>query len=490
MKLTIAGMGPGPVSMCTPGVLDAARRADALLLQTMRHPVAQYLQEQGVAFKTLDALYENAEDFDALGGEAAAFIKKTLRPQSETVFLVTGEGLWAHAMCGAVLRMAAEAGAKLQLIPGVSLQGAALAGALEARTPLTGAGGVQALFASDVNSVRPDVNQTLVVLEVDGFLTAGAVKLWLLEFYPPAHRICMVRQINGAFDKQILAVCELDRQETDHTASLVVPPVGIEERERFGFDALIAIMDRLRGEGGCPWDREQTHQSLRQYLIEETYEVLEAIDNEDDEALLDELGDVLLQVVFHARIAKEQGRFDDRDVTTAVCQKMLRRHTHIFGDAKAETPEDVLVNWEAIKRDEKKQETQAEVLKSVPRNLPALVRSEKVQGKAAQIGFDWDDALKALEKVFEEAREAGEELRRGESGRIKEEIGDLLFAVVNVARLAGVQSELALKAATEKFIDRFGHMEKLAGKEGSGLNGMPLSEMDALWDRAKKEPDL
>ena len=487
MKLTIGGMGPGPVSMCTLGVMDAAKRADTLLLQTARHPVAQYLEELGLAFETLDGLYEGAEDFNALGEAAAAFIKKNLRPQSETVLLLSSDGLWAHALCGAVVGMAKDSGAVLQLFPGVSLQSAGLAKALEAGMPFTGAGGVQTLFASDAPSVRPDVNQTLVVLEVDGFLMASAAKLWLLEFYPPEHRICLVRRMNGLFEEQMLPVCEVDRQETDHTTCLIVPSIALEERERFGFDALIAIMDRLRSEDGCPWDREQTHSTLRQCLIEETYEVLEAIDEEDDAQLFDELGDILLQVVFHARIAKEQGRFDDRDVTTAICEKMLRRHTHIFGDAEAKTAEDVLVNWEAIKRDEKGQETQTDALRGVLHSLPALIRSEKVQGKAAQVGFDWDNAGQALKKVLEEARETAEELARGADGRVHEEIGDLLFAVVNVARLSGVQSELALKAATDKFIERFRRMESLARKKGKRLADMSLPEMDGLWDRIKND---
>lgn len=486
MKLTIAGMGPGPVALCTLGTLDAARRADTLFLQTARHPVAGYLREQGIAYETLDALYESAGDFDALGEETAALIKGSMYPGKEVVLLLNGDGPWAHGFGADVVRMADAAGARLQLVPGVSLQGAALAKAAEAGVITEGAVGVQTVFASGLAEVRPDVGQTLVVPEIDGFLTAGTVKLWLLEFYPPDHRVCLVCMMNGLFEKRMLPVWEVDRQKTDHTSCLVVPPVGLEDRERFGFEALVAIMDRLRREGGCPWDREQTHKTLRQYLIEETYEVLEAIDEEDDDKLLDELGDVLLQVVFHARIAKEQGRFDDRDVTTAICQKMLRRHTHIFGDAKAETAQDVLVNWESIKRDEKGQRTQAEVLRSVPANLPALIRSEKVQTRAAQVGFDWDDARQALEKVFEEAREVGEEMDGGPKDRIFEEIGDLFFAVVNVSRLCGVQSEMALKAAAEKFIERFGRMEALAGKEGADLRGMSLAELDALWDRVKK----
>jgi len=483
MKLTVAGMGPGPVGQFTLGALEAARRADALVLQTIKHPVAEYLKEQGLAFETLDALYEGAEDFDALNADAAALLRDRLSQSGNTVLLLYGEGLWAHALCAPVLQMAADAGAEIELLPGVSGADAAVGAAIMSGAPEAGAEGMQTVFAAGADAIRPDAGRTLIVREIDGALAAGAVKLWLLEYYPAGHRVYLVREQGGGARAEAIALHQLDRQATDHTASLLVPPIALEDRERFGFDALVAIMDRLRGEGGCPWDREQTHQSLKQYLIEEAYEVLEALDDGDDEQFADELGDVLLQVVFHARIAREQGRFNDRDVTTAVCRKMLRRHTHIFGDAKADTAADVLVNWEEIKRGEKGVKAQSEVLSGVPRNLPALLRGEKVQQKAAQVGFDWEKPEQALQKVFEEARELEAELSGG--GRVGEELGDLLFAVVNTARLAGVNSELALTAATDKFIGRFADMEALARKEGLRLDEMGLEALDALWERIK-----
>jgi len=487
MKLTIAGMGPGPVSMCTLGALEAARGADALFLQTARHPVADYLKAQRVAFETLDGLYEEAENFDTLDAAVAEMLKETLCRGGETVLLLSGEGIAANTLCEAVIHMAQEAGAKLRLLPGVPLQAPALSEAFASGLPVCGARGVQTVFASEADGVRPDVGRTLAVLEVDGVYAAGSVKLWLLEYYPPEHPVCLVYIEEGEVKNRILPLHGLDRQKTDHTSCVIVPGIRVEDRERFGFDALVSIMDRLRGEGGCPWDREQTHETLRQYLIEETYEVLEAIDRGSDDELADELGDVLLQVVFHARIAKEQGRFTDRDVTTAICEEMLRRHTHVFGDACAETADDVLVNWDAIKRDEKGERTQADALRSVSPALPALIRGEKVQDKAKRVGFDWDDASLALEKVFEEAEEVRRELERGDSTRTGEELGDLLFAVANVARLAGVQSELVLKAATDRFIGRFDRMEKLAAGKGLRLTDMTLAEMDELWDRAKVE---
>ncbi|MDR3121501.1 MAG: nucleoside triphosphate pyrophosphohydrolase [Clostridiales bacterium] len=253
-------------------------------------------------------------------------------------------------------------------------------------------------------------------------------------------------------------------------------------QERFSFDDLVAVMETLRAPGGCPWDREQDHVSLKRYLIEEAYEVLEAIDEKDETLLCEELGDVLLQVVFHANIAA----FDIGDVISGVCKKMVTRHPHIFGSVVAETSEAVLTNWEQIKREEKDLTDRSSVLKRVPHNLPALMRAYKVQQKARDAGFDWDDIGPVLGKAAEELDEVREALAAGRADAVQDEIGDLLFAVVNLSRFAKVHPELALTAATEKFIRRFEAMERLAEKDGRALDGMSLTEMDAYWKNVKR----
>jgi tetrapyrrole methylase family protein/MazG family protein len=259
------------------------------------------------------------------------------------------------------------------------------------------------------------------------------------------------------------------------------------KKERYDFQDLLDIMVRLRAPDGCPWDREQDHKSLKRYLIEEAYEVLEAIDEERPDKLCDELGDLLLQVIFHAQIAKENGQFDMGDVIHGISAKMINRHRHVFGDEEAETPDDVMVIWEKVKKSEKGHETQTQVLKDVPGNLPALMRSFKVQQKAAQVGFDWDDVKDALLKVKEEITELEDAYARGDSAKTEEELGDLLFAVVNVSRFMKVQPELALTATTNKFIRRFEYVETEAAKQGRKLTEMSLAEMDALWDEAKRK---
>jgi tetrapyrrole methylase family protein/MazG family protein len=258
-------------------------------------------------------------------------------------------------------------------------------------------------------------------------------------------------------------------------------------KEKYTFGDLLEIMARLRAENGCPWDREQTHESLRIYMIEETYEVLEALDAGDKGKFCNELGDLLLQIVFHAQIAKENGDFDMDDVLTEVCSKLISRHPHIFGDVKADTAEKVVENWEAIKKKEKKIESQTGVLKDVPSNLPALMRSYKVQQKAAQVGFDWDDIEDVFRKVEEEVQELRDVYKSQNVERITDELGDAFFALVNLARFLKVQPELALTGTIRKFIDRFEYIEQQSMKAGKRMEDMSLAEMDGLWNEAKEK---
>ncbi|HWC05914.1 MAG TPA: nucleoside triphosphate pyrophosphohydrolase [Gemmatimonadota bacterium] len=247
---------------------------------------------------------------------------------------------------------------------------------------------------------------------------------------------------------------------------------------------LLTVMGRLRGDGGCPWDREQTRESLRPFLVEETYEVLDALDSGNAAGIREELGDLLFQVVFHAEIARERGEFSMVDLLEALVAKMTRRHPHVFGDRPVGSAAEALAQWEAIKESEKDGAPRS-VLAGVPRAMPALQRARRVQHKAARVGFDWPDATGALEKVHEELGEVTEALRRGDEEAVRQELGDLLFSVVNVARRAGVDPEGALQAAVDRFGRRFGSMEEAARREGRDLAGLSLDELERLWTRAK-----
>ena len=261
---------------------------------------------------------------------------------------------------------------------------------------------------------------------------------------------------------------------------------NFEFKENYDINDLVDIVEILRSPEGCPWDREQDHKSIRRDFLEETYEVIEAINKDDRDGLLEELGDVLLQVVFHAQIEREKNSFDFNDVADGVCKKMIERHPHVFGDVNAETSEQVLENWDVIKKQTKSQKSQTESMLSIPREFPALMRADKVQKKAAKVGFDWDNVDGALDKVSEELEELKEAITMGVVDNANEELGDLLFSVVNVSRFISVDSEEALTNATDKFIDRFSKVEKMAEEKGLNMKETELSELDKLWDEAKK----
>jgi len=250
------------------------------------------------------------------------------------------------------------------------------------------------------------------------------------------------------------------------------------------FIRLVEIMARLRSDGGCPWDREQTHESLMKYLIEESYEVSESIAEGNDDALVEELGDVLLQVVFHARIAEEENRFHIGDVLAKICDKMIHRHPHVFSDACAETAEDVLRRWESDKQKEK--ENRESILEGIPKQLPALMRAQRMQDRASWVGFDWERFEEVLDKFEEEWREFREACEEGKNDRIEEELGDLFFALVNVSRLRKMDAEQCLTRTTDKFQSRFGYIERKLKDRGKEVHQSTLAEMDSLWEEAKK----
>ncbi len=261
--------------------------------------------------------------------------------------------------------------------------------------------------------------------------------------------------------------------------------MNFERKSKYDFYDFVEIMKILRSPDGCPWDRVQTHESIRANFIEETYEAIEAIDTKNTELLREELGDVMMQVVFHALMEEEVGSFNIDDVCDEVCKKLIIRHPHVFSDTIADTPDEVLKNWDKIKMDTKSQKSQSEVLASVSKALPALMYSQKVQHKAAKVGFDFEKTDDALSKVNEELLELRDAIEKNDTENMSEELGDLLFSVVNVARFIKVDSEKALYDATLKFTDRFGKVEMLCKERGINMAEASISELDSLWDEVK-----
>ena len=253
------------------------------------------------------------------------------------------------------------------------------------------------------------------------------------------------------------------------------------------FEAFKEVMARLRAEDGCPWDKEQTHETLKAYLIEEAYEVIEAIDQADDEALKEELGDLMLQIVFHARIAEEEGRFDIEGVLETSIDKLTRRHPHVFGELEVNGSGEVLANWEKIKKAERKAKQKDSVLDGVPEHLPALLKARRVQEKVARVGFDWDNIEGMLDKVEEELGEFRQAYAQQDSSKVEEELGDVLFSLVNVARFVEACPEDALRKTISKFMTRFRYIESVLDQQGIDLKRATFEEMDALWEEAKAQ---
>ena len=440
-----------------------------VFLQTEKHPCLTVLLERGIPFCSMDDLFDASEDFDALNAAVAA----RLCDAGDCVYLATGSIQNSQLP---VIRQAAQTrGIRVAVLPYISAGAAAFPERENAQT----------ISAHDLPE-QIDPEQSCVVEEIDSQMVAGEAKLFLSEFYPDESIVTLASiGKDGAYSARDILLCELDRQKRyDATTILYVPKTEYESRTRHGFDDVMRIVRRLRAPNGCPWDREQTHESLKNALLEESYELIDAIDEDDDAHICEEMGDVLLQFALHAAIAEEQCAFTARDACTELVEKLIYRHPHVFGEIRVSGSDEVLKNWDALKMSQRKQTTQTEVLKSVPKSFPALLRSRKVQKKAADVGFDWENAQQAFYKIAEETEELREAMEQGSN--VAEEMGDLLFAVVNVARLLKMEPEFLLMQATDKFISRFETMELLAKSRQKELKDLPFSEQDRLWDEAKK----
>ena len=445
--------------------VEALEGARNIILHTRRCGLVEWLEQRKIAFSSLDALYDSSDDFD-----------QHVRRATQAVLDAAREGDVLYAVFDVRDRSAASvvrAAENVRVIAGPPIEGGLWAYA---------EGATDCWAASDWEEQRLHADRNALIREIDSRELASEVKLRLMDCYPTCSQIYLCA---GDDSIRRVALVDLDRQEHyDHRLCALVPAQReLTRLERFGFDEFERIIRRLRAPDGCPWDRKQTHASLRTNLIEEAYEAVDAIDREDMDALYDELGDVLLQVVLHAQIAREHGEFEIGDVTSAISAKMIARHPHVFAAAQAETAEDVLTLWQKIKKEERHQTTQAAVLRSVTKSLPGLLRAEKVQKRAADVGFDWKSAVDAFSKIGEEAQELRTAMESGAG--VEEEAGDLLFAVVNVLRLLKLDPEIALNRATDKFVQRFARMEELILADAKQMEQMSLAEMDAYWDRVK-----
>lgn len=479
-RITIIGLGPGSPDDLTIRAIDEMEKAGLLFLRTKIHPTVKYIEEKGIRYESFDEIYEGMPAFEKVYESIADKILE-YAVSNDVVYAVPGHPLVAEEAVQRILKLSNKRGISVEIVPAMSF----IDEVLKALSidPVEGLKITDSLRL-DIQRVDPSAHN--IITQMYNRKVASDVKLKLMEYFEDETDTVVIRAAGVKGEERIerMPLYEIDRIDwTDHLTSLYIPPV--KRKRRYDFEDLVKIMDRLRSPKGCPWDMEQTHESLKQYLVEESYEVLEAIDENDMDKLCEELGDVLLQVVFHSHIASEKEMFDITDVTNRITEKMISRHTHIFGEDICTTSEEVLGNWDEIKRKEQKHSTITDSLRHVPKHLPALMRSYKVQDKASRVGFDWDSVEGAINKINEEFHEVLGVYKSEEYGKIIEELGDLLFAAVNVCRFLKVMPEFALNNATDKFINRFEYIEKKSMEMGKVLEGMTLNDMDELWNEAK-----
>ncbi len=476
--ITVVPISTGDQSLLTVNAQQRLLDAQTLVLRTDKHPLSKWLQQQGCTYTTLDHLYECADDFDTFNTNAAKTLIGLAR-ENDVLYAVSDITMDSTV---AALQKQLEGTPMLTLLPGVSHADRCLALAGQSASL---ADGLAVQTAEAFRNSRYNPSLPLMLGEIHSRQCAGECKLKLMDLLPDdTHLLFFTGDQNGELSSSQITLVELDRQNNyDHLTACFIPAIVMQVRTRYNMDDLVAVMMRLRAPDGCPWDIEQTHESLLTNLLEESYEYIGAVRDGDTDHMYDELGDVLLQVVFHAEIARQHGDFDITDVTTAITHKMIERHPHIFGAVKADTADQVLDNWEAIKRSQRGIKSVAEAMEDVSTGLSPTMRASKVQHKAAKIGFDFPTAVSALTKVHEEADEVQQCFTEGLDPEI--ELGDLLFSIVNVCRLSNVNPDISLFTATNKFINRFRNMEISVRKAGKSIEDLTLCEMDVYWEAEK-----
>lgn len=473
--ITIVGLGPGEPHHLTREAWQVLGEADEVWLRTQHHPTVAGLPSH-LTLHAFDHLYEAADNFaqvyDTIAGDV---LRLGERPQG-VVYAVPGHPLVGEATVQRILTLAEEAGLPVHLVAGLSF--------IEPVLTLLRVDALAGLQISDALELaarhHPPLNPDVPALigQLYSRTLAADVKLTLLNQYPPDHRVALVHAAGTSEQRLVhLPLCELDRQDDiAHLSTLYVPPLpGVTS-----FEGLQETVAHLRAPNGCPWDREQTHESLRGNLLEEAYEVAGAIDAGDVQALCEELGDLLLQVVLHAQIATEEEEFRMAAVIAGIDAKLKHRHPHVWGEQRVSGAAEVLQRWESLKREGKG--AGHSILDGVPAALPALQQADLYSRRAARVGFDWP----AIAGVAEKVREEIAELEAASTPAEREaELGDLLFAVVNWARWLEVDAETALRQANARFARRFRNMERLVQERGLDMTALTLDELEALWQKAK-----
>jgi tetrapyrrole methylase family protein / MazG family protein len=478
--IVVVGLGPGAGNLLTREAWAVLEAAGEVYLRTSRHPAVADLPAHLVRH-SFDSVYDTAAEFSAVYDEIASTVLRLGGRAEGVVYAVPGHPYMAEATVTAIAEAAREAGIRVRIVPGLSFVEPALTA-----LGVDGLNGLQLFDAIAIAGyahppVSPDA--PLLLGQVYNRLLAGELKLALMAIYPDEHPTVLVHAAGTQAELlERLPLYEIDRSEQiDHLTSLFVPPLPLPA----SLDALAEAVAVLRGPGGCPWDQEQTPQSLRAGFLEEATELLDALDNENVDNLREELGDVLLHIVMQTQMAREEELFRLSDVVAGIHAKIKRRHPHVWGDWQVEHSEEVVANWEAIKVREKEGGggAVASLLDNIPLALPALARSQKIQERVRKVGFDWPALEGVIAKLHEEIAELAE-ARTDEARRA--ELGDLLFAAVNWARWLGIDAEGALREADLRFDRRFRQLELLAAARGIALEDAGIDALELLWQEVKE----
>ena len=483
-SIDIIGLGAGDLDQLPLGVYKKLTSSKSIIARTMSHPVIEDLKKEGVQFSSFDDVYEAHDRFEEVYQEIVNAILDRAK-EGPVTYAVPGHPLVAEQTVQLLLELQRQGAVKVTISGGQSFLDD-LFTAVE-MDPIEG---FQLLDGTALHRDEVMINQHVIIGQVYDSYIASEVKLTLMEKYPDDYPVTLVTAAGSSRQRiNTVPLYELDHEmELSNLTSLYVPPIKEEKLLSGEFFKLRQVIAKLRSPEGCPWDREQTHESLKRYLIEEVYELLEAIDNDDLDHMTEELGDVLLQVMLHAQIGEDDGYFTIQDVIQNITEKMVRRHPHVFGDVTADTTDDVMNNWQAIKQQEKGTENDDKpLLKGAGAGQPALIQAMEIQKKAAKVGFDWDNPSGAWDKFEEEWQEFQDEIANGNKEASLKEFGDILFALVNVSRFHNIFPEEALIMANQKFISRFSYVEKKVKQSGKSFEAFNLAELDEFWNEAKKQ---
>ncbi|NBI30815.1 bifunctional methyltransferase/pyrophosphohydrolase YabN [Chengkuizengella marina] len=491
LSITIVGLGSGDESQLSLGIWRKIKQSDQLYLRTKQHPVVQFLKENKIHFQSFDHLYESFDSFPEVYKAIVKELTQTvITNKKDVVYAVPGHPMLAESTVQLLKQQCMEYEIELHILGGESFLDQSFL-----RFGFDPIEGFQLLDATDMKSsiLQPQLH-TIIAQVYDSFV-ASDVKLTLMEIYPDDYEVVVGHALGVKGQEQIrkIPLYELDHDQTYGNLSLIwVPSSSDEKLFNKSFDRLREIVNILRSPDGCPWDREQTHQSIRKNLIEETYEVLETIDEQDSEAMCEELGDLLMQVMLHAQMEEELGSFTIDNVVSGLNEKLIRRHPHVFGNNSASNSEEALQNWDQMKKEEKKRKgidvENLSLLSGVPSGLPSLMKAMEYQKRAAKVGFDWETIDQVFKKVAEEIRELKEEIENtNDPDRKKEELGDVLFSLINLSRFLKIDPDEAISLANQKFFYRFSYIEKELRLRGEKIDKTSIQVMEEIWQKAKSK---